>query len=254
MLTILTYHSIDRVGLVTSIRPDRFAAHMAFLAEHRFQVLALDQIVSMLGSATSIPPRCVAITFDDGYRSVYTEAFATLRRHSFPATVFVTSGHCGGLSNWPSHGPEMSHHEMLGGAELRELRAHGVTIGAHTVNHNHLTGLPLPRAQREIEDSRVELEQIVGEAVRHFAYPYGESNAELRALAARTFISAYGTDLRLARLGDDIYNLPRIDAYYLDEVLRLGGPESPMGRAYLSVRRPLRRARAAFRRVGSSQL
>lgn len=234
MLTILTYHSIDRLGMVTSVSPDRFAAQMAFFAERRFQMLTLGQAIDMLSSPMPIPPRCAAITFDDGYRSVYAEAFDLLRCHSFPATVFVTSGQCGKQS-------------MLSGAELREMRTHGVAIGAHTVNHHHLLQLPLPEAQREIEDSRIALEQITGEAVRHFAYPYGESNTELRALVASHFDSACGTDLRLARRGDDLYNLPRIDAYYLDEVLRLGGPESRMGRAYLGVRRPLRAVHAAFK-------
>lgn len=252
MLTILTYHSIDSLGLITSVRPDRFAAQMAFLAEHQFQVLTLEQAVGMLNSAMPIPPRSAVLTFDDGYRSVYTDALVHLRRYSFPATVFVTSGRCGKLSNWPSHAPEMSNREMLSGAELRELRTHGITIGAHTVNHYRLTHLPLPEAQREIEDSRIALEQIAGEAVHHFAYPYGESNSEVRAFVASHFDSACGTDLRLARHGDDIYDLPRIDAYYLGEVLRLGGPESRMGSAYLGVIRPLRRARAAFKRVGSS--
>ena len=143
MLTILTYHSIDRLGLITSVHPDRFAAQMAFFAEHQYQMLTMGEVVDLLNSARPIPPRCAALTFDDGYRSVYTEALGHLRRHSFPATVFVTSGHCGGLSDWPSHRPEMSNREMLTGAELRELRAHRITIGAHTVNHHRLTHLPL---------------------------------------------------------------------------------------------------------------
>ncbi len=75
------------------------------------------------------------MTFDDGYRSIYTEALRHLQRHSFPATVFVTSGRFGGPSNWPSHAPEMSNREMLTGAKLRELHTHGIAIGAHAVNH-----------------------------------------------------------------------------------------------------------------------
>lgn len=248
MLTILTYHSIDSLGLITSVRPDRFAAQIAFLAEHQYQMLTIDEVVDLLNSDRPIPRRCATLTFDDGYRSVYTVALEQLRRYSFPATVFVTSGHCGKLSNWPSHPPELSTRGMLTVAELRELRASCVTIGAHTISHHHLTRLPLAQAQHEIEDSRVELEQIVGDRMRHFAYPYGELNDALHAFVASRFDSACETDLRLAIHGDDTYNLPRIDTYCFDDVLRLGGPDARTGRAYIRIRKSLRAARKALTR------
>ena len=246
MLTILNYHSIDDLGLVTSVQPERFAAQMAFLAEHQYRVLSIAEVVDLLTSDRPIPRRRATLTFDDGYRSVYTVALEQLRRYSFPATVFVTSGHCGKLSNWPSHAPEFSTREMLTAAELRELHASRVTIGAHTISHHHLTRLPLAQDQREVADSQAELEQIVGDRVRHFAYPYGEQNDALRAFVASRFDSACGSDMRLASRGDDIYNLPRIDTWYFDDLLRLGGPDARTGRAYLRIRRSLRAARKAL--------
>jgi peptidoglycan/xylan/chitin deacetylase (PgdA/CDA1 family) len=248
MLTILTYHSIDNLGLSTSVRPERFTAQMAFLADHKYQMLTMNEAIDLLNSGRPIPPRCAAVTFDDGYRSVYTVAFEQLRLYSCPATVFVTSGHFGKLSNWRSHAPEFSTREMLTAAELRALCASHIMIGSHTVSHHHLTRLPPAQAEREIEDSRVALEQIVGERVRHFAYPYGELNDDLREFVKSRFDSACGSDLRLATHGDDIYNLPRIDAYYFDDLLRLGGPEARVGRAFVRIRRSLRLARKAVTR------
>jgi len=253
MLTILTYHSIDNLGLSTSVRPERFTAQMAFLADHKYKMLTMDEAVDLLNSCRPIPPHCVAVTFDDGYRSMYTVAFEQLLRYSCPATVFVTSGHCAKLSNWPSHAPEFSTREMLTAAQLRELSASHITIGAHSVNHHHLTHLPLAQAEHEIEDSRVALEQMVGERVRHFAYPYGELNDDLRAFVRSRFDCACGSDLRLATNGADIYNLPRIDAYYLDDLLRLGGPETRAARTFIRVRRSLRVARKAATRDDGSR-
>lgn len=249
MLTILAYHSIDHLGLDTSITPETFAAQMAYLARHRFRILPLDQVVELIGSQQPILPRCAAITFDDGYRSVYSIALPHLRRYSFPATVFMISGYCGGLSNWPSHALKNSTREMLSTAELRELAASNVTIGAHTVNHPHLFDIPLTEARREIADSRVALEQIVGAPVRHFAYPYGEHNRGLRALVAEHFASACVTQMRAAGPGDDLYRLPRIDAWDFNRWLRLFGPNGRLGDVYLRARAHLRELRRV--RVGS---
>ncbi len=244
MLTILMYHSIDGLGLTTSVRPDRFAAQMAFLAKHQYKMLSIGEAVELLNSDRPLPPRCAVLTFDDGYRSVYTVAFEELQRYSFPATVYVTSGYCGKLSNWPSHRPEHSTRKMLSATELRELHGHGMAIGAHTVNHHHLAGLPPEQARHEIEASQDQLEQMVGERVRHFAYPFGELNEDLRSLVANRFDSACGVEFRFATRGDDIYNLPRIDSYFLDDLMRLGGATSWSARTYVRIRHGLRLARS----------
>ena len=93
----------------------------------------------------------------------------------------------------------------------------------------------------------------MGDRVRHFAYPYGELNDALRAFVASRFASACGNELRPARGGDDIYNLPRIDTYYFDDLLRLGGPQARSGRAYIGIRRSLRAVRKALTPDDGSQ-
>ncbi len=240
MLTILNYHAIDNLGMITSVRPERFAAQMRFLVEHRYRVLPLDEVLSLLKSRAPIPPRCTAITFDDGYQSVYTCAFESLRSYSFPATIFVTSGMCGKWSNWPEPHPRPSSRPMLSPSEICELASNGFSIGAHTVSHHRLTRLGPEEARREIEESQIQLEQMIGKPVRHFAYPHGESNPAIRAYAASRFDSAYGVDFRLATHEDDIYNLPRLDTFYLDDLLRLGGPDKPAAQIYVRGRRVLR--------------
>ena len=206
----------------------------------------------MLKSKARIPRRCVSITFDDGYQSVYTCAFESLRRYSFPATIFVTSGICRKSSNPPDPHRRETSRLMLSPKEIRELAAHGITVGAHSVNHYHLTRLPLDEARHEIEDSQIQLQQMIGKPVRHFAYPHGESNAAIRAFTASRFDSAYGIDFRLATHQDDIYELPRLDTFYLDDLLRLGGPDERAARVYVRGRRVLRGLRRTLMRANDS--
>lgn len=97
---ILTYHRVLHAeeiaaeadsGLVTTV--DTFAAHMRFIAEH-YRPLALEEAAARLGRGTLAPAAC-AVTFDDGWRDSYTNAYPILRELDIPATIFVTTGHIG---------------------------------------------------------------------------------------------------------------------------------------------------------------
>lgn len=248
VVAILAYHALDESGAVTAVPPDRFRKHLESLARSGYQVVGLDRVIDWLATERPLPSRAVVLTFDDGYRSVRTEAFAELRRRGASATIFLTTGRCGGHNDWPTQPPGVPRQEMLRAEDLRELHAAGWTVGAHSVTHPHLTELDVAAARREIDESRRWLEELLGSSVRHFAYPYGEADPELRVHVAKGFASACGTRLGLVRCGDDRYLLPRVDAYYLDAILRLGGFHAPAARLYLLVRHWLRRLRAATRR------
>jgi peptidoglycan/xylan/chitin deacetylase (PgdA/CDA1 family) len=77
--------------------------------------------------------------------------------------------------------------------EVREIRAAGMEIGAHTVSHARLTTLALDAAMREIQASRERIEAEISERVEHFAYPYGSVSDELRDAVGRAgFATASG--------------------------------------------------------------
>lgn len=93
-LCILNYHRImARPDPLLDSEPtvDTFSWQMDLLASC-FNVLPLAEAVERIAAGT-LPPRAVAITFDDGYRSLYELALPVLRERNLPATVFVTSGH-----------------------------------------------------------------------------------------------------------------------------------------------------------------
>lgn len=248
MAAILTYHALEDSGAVTAVSPARFREHMAVLGRGRYEVVDLAALAERLGRGAPLPANLIALTFDDGYRSVYTVALPELRRRGFPATVFVTTGHCGGWNDWPGEGQHAPRREMLAVEEIRALHEAGLNIGAHSVTHPRLPALPMAAAVREIEDSRRWLEERLSSPIGRFAYPYGAANQALRDHVASRFELACTTELRLVRRGDDRHALPRIDAFYLDGVLRLGGIDTAAAALYLRLRRALRRLRAVARR------
>ncbi|HEV7466520.1 MAG TPA: polysaccharide deacetylase family protein [Candidatus Dormibacteraeota bacterium] len=178
IVPILMYHYVrvnpvrqDRLGDSLSVTPRDFAAQMALLHHAGVTTVTLDDVVTALGGGRPLPPRAVVLTFDDGYRDFSTAAVPVLRAHGFRATVFVVSGFLGR----PGY---MTADDVVAAAGA------GMTIGAHTVHHVQLTRIPVGLARVEIEVSRRQLEQLSGQPVNDFAYPYGDTSRTVQAMVA----------------------------------------------------------------------
>lgn len=110
-------------------------------------------------------------------------------------------------------GPELDGVRFLDAAQIRGLRARGVAIGSHTVSHAILARESAEDARREIVLSRERLEEILGEPVRHFAYPNGrredfDENVK-GALREAGYVSGFSTIAGISRPGDDPFEVRR---------------------------------------------
>ncbi len=237
---ILTYHSIDDSGSVISVSPRLFRQHMDMLAAAGTPVVPLQQV--------RITPGAVAITFDDGFCNFLDHALPVLVEHRFPATVFVVSDYCGKQNDWPSQPRGVPCLDLMDWADLRDLPRHGIALGGHSATHAPLTGIWGDLLRREISDSRTMIEELGGAPITTFAYPYGGVNESVRRVVASEYRLACGTSLRLTEPGDDAFDLPRIDAFYLKKGWTVRNLFGPPGRAYLRARGWMRSARVAVAR------
>ena len=242
-LPILTFHSIDGSGSVISMSPNNFADQIKALAERGWQSCTVSQMLAWRRRG-HLPERAVAITFDDGYRSVSDEALPVLRAHGFTATVFVTVGRCGSDNRWPGQASWVPTLPMLSWDELTALSRAGWEIGAHGMTHRPLTLIDHGQAAREIEAARQLLVERVRSRVTLFAYPYGAHNAAVRELVQRAYQGACGTQLDWVHSDSDAFALPRIDTYYLRGWLSPAHLDTPFGRLYVMLRRFGRRVRS----------
>lgn len=146
--------------------PECLQHHIEQLRGRGQHIISLDEYAD--AAIRGRPPRRgVVLTFDDGWRDNYDFALPVLQSLEAPATFFVTTGHLEGTPPDP---------RRMTISQLRELESAGMTIGGHTRTHQPLTHIDGEQCDREVVGCRADLETILREAPRWFAYPGGAFN------------------------------------------------------------------------------
>ena len=213
-LPILTFHALDDQMSIISFPPELFRRGMAKLFENRYQTISLLEAVDYLRLKKAFPERSFVITFDDGYESVYEEAFPVLKNYRMIATIFLTVGERGRVKPGERL-PSLEGRLMLNWCEIQEMKRWGIEFGAHTLTHPNLTRLSLERVRSEICDSKVIIEDALNVPVECFAAPYSRYDDRSLKIIREHFTCACSDKLSLINLRSDLYGLERIDTYYL---------------------------------------
>lgn len=174
---ILTYHRVNKdAGDFLSIDTDDFERQMAYLSQN-YNVVSLSDIAAYFESGRQLPDYSVAITFDDGYKDNFTDAFPVLRKYRLPAAIFLVHDYIGTGNIFEWDEIDSDHRDtdvtVMGWSEIKEMAEAGIEFGAHTMSHPILSRIMPEQARREIRESKKQLEQRLG-AITLFAYPRGE--------------------------------------------------------------------------------
>ena len=174
---ILVYHLVLREDRA------RFEEHLTFLQDH-YRVVTAHELFQCRDQEHSCP--LIAISFDDGFRVLMSDALELLEKHRVKATFYVPTGFIE-LASDPVRAAQFSlrahYYECplapMTVEDLRELRRLGHEVGSHGVSHVSLTAVSHLRATRELGVSRSRLAEWLGEPVAGFAYPYGHADGNL---------------------------------------------------------------------------
>ena len=191
-----------------TVHPATFRRQMRWLRRFGYRGLSMRDIMPYVRGEKQ--GRVVGITFDDGYRNVYRNALPVLTENGFTATNYFVVNQLGGGNVW-DYEKGISHSDLMSPEEMREWVRQGMEAGSHTLDHPYLPKLGDDQARAQISDSRQALEQLLGEPVTAFCYPYGGEEPRLRDMARDAgYENATTTAGGLARPDDDPYGLPRV--------------------------------------------
>lgn len=213
--------------------PVAFGQHCAWLAERR-TVVPLHEAVGRLDRWGRLPGGIVALTFDDGFSSLYDHALPVLSRHGLPATAFLvaqTLTTSGQVVDWVDK-PPADKLTTLDVDQIREMQSAGFRFESHSYSHADLAQLSFDDCVRDLRESRELLESLLGHPVRLLAYPRGRHNRAVRAAAARAGYS-HAFTLPEGPEASGPYSVPRVGIYHDNGVTQLRLKSS---RPYLRLR------------------
>ena len=198
--------------------PSVFRRHLRQLSEAGYRTMDLAGVAGLLARGEPLASKVVVITFDDGYRDFCTGAFPALQEHRFTATVFLPTAFI------QDERRSFKGAECLTWREARQLCQAGIQFGSHTVNHPRLAELGWPEIERELRDSKQQMEERLGETVTAFAYPFAFPQSDrayagaFRSLLMQTgYTCCATTEIGRVKAGDDPFRLKRLPANSLDD-------------------------------------
>ena len=204
---ILVYHHVaNDTPQSTSISPKTFRAHLRYLHEQGFRVWPLSKVLDALAHPHRMEQKVVAITFDDAYASVYSNAFPALQTYNWPFTIFVSTDYL-----------DKSFKNYMTWSQLRILNNYGAEVGNHSRSHTRLIKQAeeghtdwQQRVTHEIQyaQSRISAE-LTHPALQILAYPYGEFDDELEKLVSSLAYAALGQQSGVAAVNGSITQIPR---------------------------------------------
>lgn len=189
-VAVLGYHNFSNTKPVSDmlLRTSEFCQQMQYIQDAGLTVITMQDFLDWLSGSRCLPERCVLITIDDGWRSVYTDAFPVLKAYGYPFTLFLYTSYLSGKGY--SMTPEM----------IREMLESGATVGSHSATHLYPSqwkrydeASPEYEAQlqQELPDSVVQLKSLFGNCST-YCYPGGyHTEPMLRALKEQGVSAAF---------------------------------------------------------------
>lgn len=213
--TVLSYHEVASKGETLdssyTVSPEHFKEQTEWLLQNGFHFISVQDILDYRNHAKKLPNKAVLMTFDDGYQSVYANAFPILKQHKIPFVIALVGTWMKSDDKVDFAGHKIDRDKFMSQKEIQEMVKSGlVEVASHSyASHNGILGNPQGNTQpslttrqyfadtKQYEDEtsykqRIHkdlaknnqfLEQYTGQKPRVMVWPYGHYNIETRRIA-----------------------------------------------------------------------
>lgn len=199
-IPVIMYHSIDyEAGNELRIPKETFREQMKYLKDNGYTTLTFDELYSFMTNNKPVPEKSVVLTFDDGYKDNYDNAYPILKEYGFNATIFV-------ITNCIDKDKA-----FLTSKQLNEMEKNGIDIESHTLNHDKLDRLSYDKQVETLKGSKDYLEKLLNKKIKYIGYPYGEyNNNTIKSAKDTGYNMAFTTESGWANKQQGIYTLHRV--------------------------------------------
>jgi len=205
---VLQYHHIDNnTPASTSTSTELFTKHLEYLVNENYEVVSLPIIISSIQNNEPLNEKMLAITFDDGYESIYRNAYPLLKKYEMPFTIFIDTASV-----------EEKRKNHVSWDQIREMKLFGATIANHTHSRSHLIRYLedldtwKERVGNEINKAQEIINKRLKQDIRVLAYPYGEFDNDTLKLVSDLGYVAFGQHSGATNESSNLQYLPRFPA------------------------------------------
>ncbi len=216
-VTILCYHEISEPGESLAadyaVSPTLLVRHLDWLKNNGYHFVSMDDVLADRAGKRPLPAKAVLLTFDDGYRSVYTRVFPLLKMFKAPAVIALVGSWLEEQGNVDFDGRQIPRSDLLSWQEIHEMQDSGlVEVASHSFAlHRGMQANPqgnmepaatsrlyFPDQQRyeteaaygkrilaDLRQNNALIKHHLGSAPRIMIWPYGAHNVTTRALATK---------------------------------------------------------------------
>lgn len=213
--TILSYHEIadksETLDSTYAVTPLHFDKQMYWLIEHGYHFVDIDDILKYRKTGKPLPNKAVLVTFDDGYHSVYENAYPILKKYKIPSVIALVGSWLKAKDKVNFAGEMIARSKFLSQNEIKEMVNSGlVEVASHSYFlHKGIIGNPQgnmepavttrqwlankhsyedeksyeKRIYNDLLENNVFLEKYTGQKPRVMVWPYGHYNIEVRRIA-----------------------------------------------------------------------
>jgi peptidoglycan/xylan/chitin deacetylase (PgdA/CDA1 family) len=203
---VVAYHAIETPATGESlpelfVEPRDFRAQMAWLDDQGFEAVTLDQVEEAWYERGRLPVKPIVVSFDEGYPSQYSNAFAVLEKRDWP-----------GVLNLFARGSE------LPDADVQKMLDAGWELASKATTNVDLTTVDAATLEREVVSSRLILRRRFGVPVDNFCYPFGRYDTSVISAVHKAGYVGAQTEIPGVANAAQPYVIDRIEILFSDGV------------------------------------